>query len=291
MSGYLLQLARRSLGISPRVRSRATLPYAAAATPAPLQENLAPPMEPPLPQAASESRSAQATNAPRAQTTMPEPDLADAARTPPPLLPFPAPRASARQHPALAKADTPGTLARENSPVAESQRAQPASIDSTPAIDVPASVARYAHPSALTQADPPFPTEADVQAAPPPLRARLGGQLDALIDRLVAPTAPATPASGEDAEARGEDSVKARPLPSRMAGSPRRPAVAIERQRAHGQGRDPVDAADATPDVHITIGRLEINPPPRPAPSPPQRRGPAPLSLSDYLARRQGGGS
>jgi hypothetical protein len=46
------------------------------------------------------------------------------------------------------------------------------------------------------------------------------------------------------------------------------------------------------PEVHITIGRLEVNPPARPAPLPPPRpRGPAPLSLSDYLARRHGGRS
>jgi hypothetical protein len=50
---------------------------------------------------------------------------------------------------------------------------------------------------------------------------------------------------------------------------------------------------DSAPEVHITIGRLEVNPPSRPAPAaqPPRPRGPAPLSLSDYLARRNGGRS
>jgi hypothetical protein len=48
--------------------------------------------------------------------------------------------------------------------------------------------------------------------------------------------------------------------------------------------------AESTPEVHITIGRLEVNPPSRPAP-PPRPRGPAPMSLSDYLDRRNGGRS
>ncbi|QKV56549.1 MAG: hypothetical protein HT580_04340 [Dechloromonas sp.] len=51
----------------------------------------------------------------------------------------------------------------------------------------------------------------------------------------------------------------------------------------------PADTEPA-PEVHITIGRLEVNPPARPTPPPaPRPRGPVPLSLSDYLARRNGG--
>lgn len=290
MSGYLLQLARHSLGISHRARSRATLPYATAAARAPMEEGIGQALEPALPQAATDGRTANAPE-PRAQMAAPTPDLADAARTPPTLLPPQTPRAGPRQHAPLAKADTPGPLARDNSPAPESQRPHPASIDSTPAIDTPASEATRTPPSAFTQTDAPHPPQPDVQAAPTPLRARSSGQLDALIDRIVSPAASTAPASRDDAEVMGEDTVKGLPLPSRTAGSPARPGAAVERQRAHAQGRAPVDEADAAPDVHITIGRLEINPPPRPAPPPPQRRAPAPLSLADYLARRQGGGS
>jgi hypothetical protein len=47
---------------------------------------------------------------------------------------------------------------------------------------------------------------------------------------------------------------------------------------------------ERAPEVHITIGRLEVNPPAPLTPPPATRpRGPAPLSLADYLARRNGG--
>lgn len=68
------------------------------------------------------------------------------------------------------------------------------------------------------------------------------------------------------------------------------PAGVATVRRERLLNRPSAAASDAAPEVHITIGRLEVNPPSRPPPpSPSPPRGPAPLSLSDYLARRNGG--
>tara|TARA_R110001583_G_scaffold195000_1_gene368417 strand:- start:28162 stop:29055 length:894 start_codon:yes stop_codon:yes gene_type:complete len=297
MSGYLLQLARRSLGISHRARSRATLPYATAATRAPMEEGLAPTFEPGLSQPDTNGSSTPDRDTARAQTMTPAPHMADAAPTPQPLLPSPAPRAAALQHAALAKADTPGPGERENRPAPERQRAQPTrsgatpAADSTPAFDAPFTDAPHRTPPAALAPPEARQPQSEVQPAATPLRAGSSRDLDSLIERLVSPASQPTPAAQDEAEPTANDAVPTRSVPARAAGSAVRPAAASERLRSEAQPRKPADDTDAAPEVHITIGRLEINPPQRPAPPPPQRRGPAPLSLADYLARRQGGGS
>lgn len=298
MSGYLLQLARRSLGISHRARSRATLPYATAATRAPMEEGLAPTFEPHLSRPDTNGSSTPHRDTARAQTMTPTPHMADAARTPQPLLPSPGPHAAALQHAAQAKPDMPGPRERENRPAPERPHAQPTrggstAADSRPAFDSPfTDTPHRTRPAALAPAEARQP-QSDVQPTATPLRANSSRDLDSLIERLVSPAGQPTPPAQDGVQPTTNDAVPPRPLPARTAGSPVRPAAASERLRSEAQAHKPADDTDAAPEVHITIGRMEINPPQRPAPPPPppQRRGPAPLSLSDYLARRQGGGS
>lgn len=62
--------------------------------------------------------------------------------------------------------------------------------------------------------------------------------------------------------------------------------------RAAGPARGPVasDRAEETTEVHVTIGRIEVTAVHEPAqPSRPPPSKPAPMTLDEYLARRQGG--
>jgi hypothetical protein len=66
-----------------------------------------------------------------------------------------------------------------------------------------------------------------------------------------------------------------------------RPTVSIE-SRVRGDA----GMVEETTEVHVSIGRIEvtaIHEPPPPKPAAPRRN--APMSLDDYLARRQGGRS
>lgn len=112
--------------------------------------------------------------------------------------------------------------------------------------------------------------------------------LESLVARLLAPrrNSLAVPAEPETRTERLEARTKAQPTaPPGVARvetvTARRPPAVFQPAASR--------AAEAAPDVHITIGRLEVNAPNKPPPQAPARpRGPAPLSLSDYLARRQG---
>lgn len=71
----------------------------------------------------------------------------------------------------------------------------------------------------------------------------------------------------------------------------RRPASAAQPSLAHRPGQS--SHADTTTEVHVSIGRIEvtaIHEPAAPAQRPATRRK-APVSLDEYLARRQGGRS
>jgi hypothetical protein len=82
-------------------------------------------------------------------------------------------------------------------------------------------------------------------------------------------------------------------ITARQANQQRPAEISTIRPQSSRERQSPAPETDSAPEVHITIGRLEVNPPSRPAPAaqPPRPRGPAPLSLSDYLARRNGGRS
>jgi hypothetical protein len=68
------------------------------------------------------------------------------------------------------------------------------------------------------------------------------------------------------------------PFPAAQAGVPRRPT--------------PSQDVTPAPVVNVTIGRVEVRPPPTPPPPPPVRApGPRPLSLDEYLERRNDGPS
>lgn len=91
-----------------------------------------------------------------------------------------------------------------------------------------------------------------------------------------------------------DDAQKTTPaglVPARTAAPADAGTIRTQAGRDRPLKRPPAAAPEAAPEVHITIGRLEVNPPSRPPPPAPAPRGPAPLSLSDYLARRNGGRS
>jgi hypothetical protein len=59
-----------------------------------------------------------------------------------------------------------------------------------------------------------------------------------------------------------------------------------------GAARRPSPSQDVAPVVNVTIGRVEVRPPAAPPPPPPVRTsGPRPLSLDEYLERRNSGAS
>jgi hypothetical protein len=141
-------------------------------------------------------------------------------------------------------------------------------------------------------ADPPIPaTSWDVADAPAAAGQPAGSPEPAESPvRALLPTAdPAGPPTADRAPT-GAD-------PTDMTGGPLTDPFAI---------LDPIPAAQAevprwlppsqdvtpAPVVNVTIGRVEVRPPPAPPPPPPvPATGPQPLSLYEYLERRNGGPS
>lgn len=295
MSGHLLQLARRGLGISHGVRSRATLPYAtsSAATrfeaddfASGLSSERAPEPGPDLPQADSSNSPPALRTAPPAQAHSPaafrEANPTDVSSAPPTLFAtHHAQRDALRQTP-QEDADTPGPDAQELPRDRNVLRHPPADPRSVHATDGDGTA------PAADSTPPPAPPEGARQT--PPTQTGTRAQLDPLIDRLFTPAPQPPPRAREAAPTTGDDIAPQRPAPERATLMPARPAASVDHMAADAHARSAADAPDTPPEVHITIGRLEINPPPRPPPPPaPRPRGPAPLSLGDYLARRQGG--
>ncbi|MBI2278266.1 MAG: hypothetical protein HYU74_13000 [Dechloromonas sp.] len=274
MSGFLHQLAARSLGLAPAAQPRAALPYAA-----PAPETLA---------AAVESAPAALPSLAPAPTLPAPPRLRGDVKPAHDLAPLhgqPAsdagddPAASADGRPApTAPSPHPTVLpqtaalrhgAHESLPPAPPRRDMPVN----PPLTVgPAS--RSAEPTAAPNSHPVGAVSSD----------RLS-DLESLVSRLLspathrpapAPEPPGSPTTGTPPPTgwRPDQTLTVRPQAGRE-----------DLAKAAGP------APETTPEVHITIGRLEVNPPSRPAPPPPRPRGPAPLALGDYLARRAGGRS
>lgn len=272
MSGFLHQLAARSLGLAPAARPRAALPYAA-----------------PAPETAATVESAPAA-------------LASAA--PPPAMPAP-PVLRGKPGPAHDLAPLHGPRATDSGDdPATSADLRPAPTEQPTGQALPPQTAGLRHNQ--QESRPPAPARRDTLVNPPltvmpasrlpeptaapdshPVGEATSGRLsdlENLVSRLLAPaTNHPTPAP----EPAG--SPPTAPLPTG-----RRPEQTLTVRPQAGR-EDLAKAASPTPDpapeVHITIGRLEVNPPSRPTPPPPRPRGPAPLSLGDYLARRAGGRS
>ena len=263
--GFLHQLATRSLGLAPDIRPRAALPYAASAE------------EPGMGDDNPVAMPAPASAAPN-----PIRDLS-ANFVRPPAQPLPGEVA------APAGTPSPATLAPE--PLAAKPPVPPAPPDQQPPLRVAtqpmhdktrmALPAPIVHTSARDETAPTTVTPTVTQTAPPdsarPVPDLANLDLESLIARLVRPepatAAPELPASAPTRTVSLAQSAKAALPPA--------PSVVTK--------TSPADSEPA-PEVHITIGRLEVNPPPRPTPPPaPRPRGPAPLSLSEYLTRRNGG--
>ncbi|AWI80697.1 hypothetical protein CEW87_15765 [Parazoarcus communis] len=296
MSGYLLQLARRGLGLSPGVRSRATLPYAAStAAPNAAKDGTGLEIAPDVLQAASSSSPGTPDISPQSAPQTRNAATASTPSVPPTLLSAQQVQSGVLQRTAQAKPDTPGPGRHTGTHAPDvlqhrsgDTRETHAAHDTTHGTSIAANLAPTRSPATRV----PHP---DTRQTPPPTQAATRVRLDTLIDRLVAPP-PQSDVPARDAATTASDE-RAQPLPiaERATLMPSRASTGAERMAVNPQplhAGQTSDTPDTPPEVHITIGRLEINPPPRPAPPPPpQRRGPAPLSLGDYLARRQGGRS
>ncbi|MBS1144028.1 MAG: hypothetical protein H6R14_1434 [Proteobacteria bacterium] len=272
MSGFLHHFARRSLGLAPQVKSRAALPYAPPApepdSPAPHGIDTRPADVPAMP--GQPAITHQAPDHPRELDRLPS------------LVP---PR---RKADAIDKPDSHDRPPAPPSPVAVAPT--PPQHRAAPPEPRVERAAGHVTPIVTTQAPAPQSAQPRRQspAATPVLDDASGAPLadiESLVSRLLGEQARPLASEPDAAPVTAETMPKPYPLRPATA-TPTTPPPRSESPTATPE-------ADSTPEVHITIGRLEVNPPSRPAPvaPPPRPRGPAPLSLSDYLARRNGGRS
>lgn len=268
MSGFLHQLASRSLGLAPQIKSRAALPYAAptadfSMVEAASHETTLAVERPGFEPVHNTRRNEQATdNALPALIVAvnPAPATHIERQTSTPSASQP-PHISAQQLPD----DTPFEIT-------DNRQAPTPAILASPIAAEQKSIQRHPEPAPETRrpAENPRPAFTDLES----LVTRLLGDNQTPPEKSPEASAPPTIVTPRQANQRPAEISTIRPPASR------------ERQ-------SPAPEPDNTPEVHITIGRLEVNPPSRPAPAaqPPRPRGPAPLSLSDYLAHRNGGRS
>jgi hypothetical protein len=277
MSGFLHQLASRSLGLAPQIKSRAALPYAAPAADLPMAETGGFELPPAAPAIVRQGHEVPLQNTRRREH--------EAAGAPPrPIFAEKAERAAsgARQEPHAA-ADSASQPARDARPpwpgdaapeIAHSRQLTPHSIAAivSPVAAEPKHIHRHPGPAP------------EIRHPGDETQGRFA-DLEALVSRLLGDVRTQPETSPDSAT----PSTFATQQPTSQ------PAGKISTIRALASRERPTTAPeiDSAPEVHITIGRLEVNPPTRPAPAapPPRPRSPAPLSLSDYLARRHGGRS
>ena len=280
MSGFLHQLAARSLGLAPQIKLRSALPYAAPALDS-------------LPLAAINTEYPPTTE--RIVGIVPPLSIPDTTRRdalhPDERLPEPLVAINANGLPMNGRSSSPpspATVAGED----EQPRRQNVAF-STPKNSTESSSGISQSIRAETGLRPKgskIPTSADfiqptqTVSSENDLQNRLPN-MATLVARLIGQDVPQTaPQIPQPSERPSQPSSKPVTLIPRPIASHIRPPANRESQQPA--------ATESAPEVHITIGRLEVNPPARPAPLPPPRpRGPAPLSLSDYLARRHGGRS
>ncbi|MDP2882684.1 MAG: hypothetical protein Q8N89_14030 [Azonexus sp.] len=269
MRGFLHQFASRSLGLVPQIKSRAALPYAAptaefSMTEAASNETPTAIEHPKFEPAHTARRHEQAVD-----NALPAPI---AASNPAPATPIErqTPTPSTSQPPRISAQPSSDNAPHETTP---DRPAPPPANIASPLAAEPKTVARQLAPAPETYRPDqnPRPALAD---------------LESLVTRLLLGDNPGHP----------ENSPEVATPPSVV--TPRqanqRPAeISTIRPQSSRERQSPAPEPDSASEVHITIGRLEVNPPSRPAPAaqPPRPRGPAPLSLADYLARRHGGRS
>ena len=281
MSGFLHQLAARSLGLAPQIKLRSALPYAAPALDslplAAINTEYPPTTErivgivPPLSIPDTTRRDAL-----HPDERLPEPLVAINANG----LPMNGRSSSPPSPPIVAGEDeqprrqnvafpTPKNATESSSSISQSIRAESGSRPK--GFKIPTS-ADFIQPTQTVS------SENDLQNRLP--------DMATLVARLIGQDAPQTAPQITQQSERPSQPTSNKPvtlIPRPIASHIRPPASRESQQPA---------ATESAPEIHITIGRLEVNPPTRPAPLPPPRpRGPAPLSLSDYLARRHGGRS
>lgn len=272
MSGFLNKFASRSLGLAPQIKSRAALPYAAPTADFSTMEAASHETQP-ASAAIERPGDAPPQNARRREQTsdnaLPAPIVAgNPARathvemqTSPQNASQPL-RMPGQQFPP----DAPLDIApNRQSPPPAIVAARPVTANQNPVPQHVEPAPENHHPAESTQ--PAFP------------------DLESMITRLLGDKQNHPEKSPE---------VAAPPTIVTPRQANQRPAeISTIRPQAVRERQIPAREADSAPEVHITIGRLEVNPPSRPAPAaqPPRPRGPAPLSLSDYLARRNGGRS
>lgn len=269
MRGFLHQLATRSLGLAPQIKSRAALPYAAPAADFSTAETASNEIPPAIERPGFEPqpdirRNEQAMNSP-----LPAPIVAE---NPAPDTPVERPSSppGTSQPPRLSARPSPDMTPPETTPIGQ---APPPAIVTSPVVAEQKPAPHHLAPAPETRspAENPRPALADLESLV--TRLLLGDKPDH-SEKLPESVAPPTVVTPRQAGQRPAEITTIRPPPG------------AQRQR-------PTPEPDSAPEVHITIGRLEVYPPSRPASAaqPPRPRGPAPLSLSDYLARRHGGRS
>ncbi|HXD03660.1 MAG TPA: hypothetical protein VN627_10170 [Novosphingobium sp.] len=270
MSGFLHQLAARSLGLAPAARPRAALPYAA-----------------PAPETPAPDLAAVAPEAPAVVAAAPLPATWRDVSEPAAVLPAErhAAKATPASHAPAASTEIPARHSVALAPIVPRQRPEINWEGDHPAIPEPAIGELPAPTAAIPNARPPaIQAAADSRpASDEPTTGLL--DLESLISRLVGQATSHAPLAPDGTPSPSTAIAPATGQPPRPGHTSHRPAE----RRESAETASP--AADSAPEVHITIGRLEVNPPSRPTPPPPRPRGQAPLSLGDYLARRAGGRS
>ena len=280
MSGFLHQLAARSLGLAPQIKLRSALPYAA-----PALDSL------PLAAINAESPSAERIIGMVLPRSIPDTTRHDALQ-PNECLPEPLVAINASGLPMNGQSSSP-----PSPPIVAGENEQPRrqSVEfSTPQNATESSSGISQSIRAESGSRPKgskIPTSADfiqptqTVSSENDLQNRLP-DMATLVARLIGQEAPQTAPQITQQSERPSQPTSSKPatLIPRPIASHIRPPASRESQQAA--------TTESAPEIHITIGRLEVNPPARPVPLPPPRpRGPAPLSLSDYLARRHGGRS
>jgi len=275
MSGFLHQLAARSLGLAPEVRPRAALPYAAPALDTQAAEASA---WQPAPAGLAAEAQAPTSTAPKTPASNFKADYA-----------HPAPLLAERSGDKLAANRPANTSSPATAAGNEQLRGLPSQAPHR--ADSQTEITTSQRNDKASQASPPA---APIYLRPEPAPAQNSqpgnddpgsgfADLESLVTRLLKPESnqPAPPPNATPS-----------PASAKPPATTQRPAPVSTVRPQASRERPSITEAETSPEVHITIGRLEVKPPGRPAPPPPPRpRGPAPLSLADYLARRNGGRS
>ena len=280
MSGFLHQLAARSLGLAPQIKLRSALPYATPALDS-------------LPLAAINTEYPPTTE--RIVGMVPPLSIPDTTRhdalQPDEGLPEPLVAINANGLPMNGRSSnspSPPIVAGED----EQTRRQNVAFSTPKNATESSSISQIIRAeSGSRPKGSKIPTSADfiqptqTVSSENDLQNRLP-DMATLVARLIGQEAPQTAPQITQQSERPSQPTSSKPatLIPRPIASHIRPPASRESQQAA--------TTESAPEIHITIGRLEVNPPARPVPLPPPRpRGPAPLSLSDYLARRHGGRS